>query len=53
MKRRGRKHESGQVLAEYALMLTFMASLTVALFLLMSLFLDYGWRVLMLIAWEP
>ena len=53
MKRRGRKQESGQVLTEYALMLVFTAILTLALFQLMSLFLDFGWRMLMLIAWEP
>ena len=53
MRRRGRKQQSGQVLAEYALMLTLTVTLTLALFLLMRLFLEYGWRLLSLIAWEP
>ena len=53
MRRRGRKQESGQVLAEYALMLMLTVTLTLALFLLMRLFLAYGWRLLSLIAWEP
>lgn len=53
MRRRGRKQESGQVLVEYAWMLTITVMLTLALFLLMRLFLEYGWRLLSLIAWEP
>ena len=53
MRRRGRKHESGQVLVEYTWMLLFTVTLTIALFQLMGLFLDYGWRLLSLIAWEP
>ena len=53
MRRRGRKQESGQVLAEYALMLGLTVMLTLALFLLMRVFLEYGRRLLSLIAWEP
>jgi len=53
MRRRCRKQESGQVLAEYALMLGLTVMLTLALFLLMRVFLEYGWRLLSLIAWEP
>ena len=46
MRRRGRKQESGQVMAEYALMLGFTVMLTLALFLLMRVFLEYGRRLL-------
>lgn len=53
MKRRARKHESGQVLTEYAMMLVIALTISVALFHLMRLFLEYGWRLLSLIAWEP
>lgn len=50
---RARKNESGQVLAEYTVMLCLVVSVAIALFLLMRLFLEYGWRILTLIAWEP
>ena len=50
---RARKNESGQVLAEYTVMLCMVVSVALAMFLLMRLFLEYGWRILTLIAWEP
>ena len=53
MRRRARKKESGQVLAEYAVMLCMVVLVTLSLFLLMRVFLEYGWRILSLIAWEP
>jgi hypothetical protein len=53
MRRRARKNESGQVLAEYTVMLGMVVLVTLTLFLLMRLFLEYGWRILTLIAWEP
>jgi len=53
MKRRARKHESGQVLAEYTVMLVTVVLVALSLFLLMRVFLEYGWRILSLIAWEP
>ena len=53
MRRRARKNESGQVLAEYTVMLVMVVFITLALFLLMRVFLEYGWRILSLIAWEP
>ena len=53
MRRRTRKGESGQVLAEYAVMLCLVVLVALTLFLLMRLFLEYGWRILTLIAWEP
>ena len=53
MRRRARKSESGQVLAEYAVMLCLVVLVTLTLFLLMRVFLEYGWRILTLIAWEP
>ena len=53
MRRRVRKNESGQVLAEYAVMLCLVVLVTLTLFLLIRVFLEYGWRVLSLIAWEP
>lgn len=53
MRRRARKSESGQVLAEYAVMLCMVVLVTLTLFLLMRVFLEYGWRILTLIAWEP
>ena len=53
MRRRARKNESGQVLAEYAVMLGMVVLVALSLFLLMRVFLEYGWRILSLIAWEP
>ena len=53
MKRRARKGESGQVLAEYTVMLVMIVIVSLSLFLLMRVFLEYGWRILSLIAWEP
>lgn len=53
MRRRTRKGESGQVLAEYAVMLLMVVPVALTLFLLMRVFLEYGWRILTLIAWEP
>ena len=53
MRRRARKNESGQVLAEYTVMLVMVVLVALTLFLLMRLFLEYGWRILTLIAWEP
>ena len=53
MRRRARKGESGQVIAEYAVMLCMVVLVAFTLFLLMRVFLDYGWRILSLIAWEP
>ena len=53
MRRRARKGESGQVLAEYTVMLLMVVLVALTLFFLMRIFLDYGWRVLTLIAWEP
>ena len=53
MRRRARKSESGQVLAEYTVMLCLVVLVTLTLFLLIRVFLEYGWRVLTLIAWEP
>lgn len=53
MKRRARKNESGQVLAEYTVMLFMVVLVALSLFLLMRLFLEYGWRILTLVAWEP
>ena len=53
MRRRARKNESGQVLAEYSVMLFMVVLVALTLFLLMRLFLEYGWRILTLIAWEP
>ena len=53
MRRRARKGESGQVLAEYTVMLCMVVLVTLTLFLLIRVFQEYGWRVLSLIAWEP
>jgi len=53
MRRRARKNESGQVLAEYVVMLAMVVLVALTLFLLMRVFLEYGWRILTLIAWEP
>ena len=53
MRRRARKNESGQVLAEYTVMLVTVVLVALSLFLLMRVFLEYGWRILSLIAWEP
>ena len=53
MRRRARKKESGQVLAEYTVMLFMVVLVALTLFLLMRVFLEYGWRLLSLIAWEP
>ena len=53
MRRRARKSESGQVLTEYAVMLFMVVLVTLSLFLLIRVFLEHGWRILSLIAWEP
>ena len=53
MRRRARKNESGPVLAEYTVMLVTVVVVALSLFLLMRVFLEYGWRILSLIAWEP
>ena len=53
MRRRARRSESGQVLAEYAVTLCIVVLVALSLFLLMRVFLEYGWRILSLIAWEP
>ena len=53
MRRRARKNESGQVLAEYTVMLVTVVVVALSLFLLMRVFLEYGRRLLSLIAWEP
>jgi hypothetical protein len=53
MRRRARKGESGQVLAEYTVMLCMVVLVTLTLYLLMRVFQEYGWRILSLIAWEP
>ena len=53
MRLRARKNESGQVLAEYTVMLFMVVLVALTLFLLMRVFLEYGWRILTLIAWEP
>ncbi len=53
MRRRARKNESGQVLAEYTVMLGMVVLVALSLFLLMRVFLEFGWRILSLIAWEP
>ena len=44
---------SGQVLAEYALMLAMFAAVSAVLLFLLAVFTDFSWRVLSLIAWEP
>ena len=53
MRRRARKGESGQVLAEYTVMLCMVVLVALTLILFMRVFLEYGWRILSLIAWEP
>lgn len=50
---RRKKACSGQVLAEYALMLVMFAAVSAVLLLLLAVFSDFSWRVLSLIAWEP
>ena len=52
MIRRARKSESGQVLAEYAVMLCMVVLVALTLILFMRIFLEYGWRILTLLAWE-
>lgn len=54
--RRSRKRgagSGGQVMSEYAIMLAMFAMAALVFLLLLAGFLDYGWRVLALIAWEP
>ena len=52
MRRRARKGESGQVFAEYAVMLCTVVLVALTLILFMRIFLEYGWRILTLLAWE-
>ncbi len=50
---RTNRRERGQVLAEYAIVLTMFILAAAAMLLLLTVFLEYGWRVIALIGWEP
>ncbi len=53
MKRIHRHNESGQVLAEYSIMLVMTVMIALMLVLFTGLFMEYGWRIIELVAWEP
>lgn len=48
-----RMGESGQVLAEYSIMLFSVVLISLALLGLLAAFTEYGWRIIELVAWEP
>ena len=45
--------ESGQVLVEYAIMLSMVVMIALMIRFLSNALMDYGWRIIELIAWEP
>lgn len=44
------RRESGQVVSEYAIMMTMFIMVAVILLLLMAVFTEYGWRLVQLVA---
>lgn len=53
MRRKTGHRTSGQVMAEYVLMLVMFVMAAVALLFLLASLSGYGWRSLMLVLWEP
>lgn len=53
MRRKQRHRMSGQVMAEYVLMLVMFVMASVALLFLLAALSGYGWRSIMLVLWEP
>ena len=53
MRRRTGHRTSGQVMAEYVLMLVMFVMAAVALLFLLAVLSGYGWRSIMLVLWEP
>ena len=53
MRRKTGHRTSGQVMAEYVLMLVMFVMASVALLFLLAALSGYGWRSLMLVLWEP
>ena len=50
---RRKRRISGQVLAEYAVMLVFCTFFALLFFMLMAAFSEYGMRLIGLVSWEP
>ena len=53
MRRKTEQRTSGQVMAEYVLMLVMFVMAAVALLFLLAALSGYGWRSIMLVLWEP
>ncbi len=53
MRRAGEHRTSGQVMAEYVLMLVMFAMAAVAMLFLLAALSGYGWRSIVLVLWEP
>jgi len=53
MRRKTGQRTSGQVMAEYVLMLVMFVMASVALLFLLAALSGYGWRSIMLVLWEP
>lgn len=53
MRRNPGHRTSGQVMAEYVLMLVMFVMAAIALLFLLAVLSGYGWRSIMLVLWEP
>lgn len=53
MDRAGKRRISGQVMAEYVLMLVMFVMAAVAMLFLLAAISGYGWRSIVLVLWEP
>ncbi len=47
-----RRLERGQVMSEYAIMLAIFTFICAVFLILMGAFMNQGWRILSLVAWE-
>ena len=52
MRFRRRRRERGQVLTEYSTVLALFLGIIVAMVFLVTIFLEYGWRVISLVGLE-
>lgn len=50
---RTNRRERGQVLTEYAILIVMFVLVAAVMLLLLAVFLEYGWRIIALIGWEP
>ena len=53
MRRAGEHRTSGQVMAEYVLMLVMFVMASIAILFLLAALSGHGWRSIALVLWEP